>query len=491
MSTHQEGFGDRPVPVRPLDEAQARLLDMLRAAHGQPVSFAELRSRGIENPAVLCYELEIAGLPITHVERSQLGGTPVPVGVKLDEDPLAAPEPPARPPASARLLAIRGSIAAATAATIARSRSLALRARSYARDARDSIAAPPRRHPVPREPRRGPRARAIAGTPALERARSGAVAGVALAASALVGAREGARNVASGLRSARTEHATAWDEHTRRTRAGLLLAATALAIVIALAVGLGSGSSAHRSAASRSAGAPREGSSASAAGHSAAAAARRARVQRSANSAGGEGASSSHAQRPPSEGAGRASQLQGEGHQLLVEGRYEAAATDLRKAIAVSGGSPARCQEPSSEACLAYAYALYDLGRALQAQHNPGAAVPILNERLRIDNQRTTVRAQLNSARRQMRSSVPRTVVHPHKHATAHHEARSPSVTHSHTERSTSTQGLQATGETPQPPTTGANPTGEGGEANGSPPANRGATGGDGSEFPPGGGTRG
>jgi hypothetical protein len=41
--------------LRPLDEQQARLVERLRAARGEPVSFDELRSEGIENPALLCY----------------------------------------------------------------------------------------------------------------------------------------------------------------------------------------------------------------------------------------------------------------------------------------------------------------------------------------------------------------------------------------------------------------------------------------------------
>jgi len=72
---------------------------------------------------------------------------------------------------------------------------------------------------------------------------------------------------------------------------------------------------------------------------------------------------------------------------------------DLRTAIQASGGSLSRCAEPTSEACLTYAYALYDLGRALQLEGDPAAAIPILSERLRIDNQRETVRQELDVAR--------------------------------------------------------------------------------------------
>lgn len=64
-----------------------------------------------------------------------------------------------------------------------------------------------------------------------------------------------------------------------------------------------------------------------------------------------------------------------------------------------SGGSLSRCMEPTGEACLTYAYALYDLGRALQLDGDPAAATPILSERLRIDSQRETVQQELDLAR--------------------------------------------------------------------------------------------
>lgn len=84
---------------------------------------------------------------------------------------------------------------------------------------------------------------------------------------------------------------------------------------------------------------------------------------------------------------------------MLAQGRYAQAIAALRGAIEASGGSVARCAEPTSEACLTYAYALYDLGSALRLDGDPGAAIPILSARLRIDNQRATVQSQLELAR--------------------------------------------------------------------------------------------
>ena len=65
------------------------------------------------------------------------------------------------------------------------------------------------------------------------------------------------------------------------------------------------------------------------------------------------------------------------------------------------------CLEPADEACLTYAYALYDLGRALRLSGNPAAAVPLLERRLRIGNQRPTVQAELALARQEAGSAHP------------------------------------------------------------------------------------
>ena len=55
--------------------------------------------------------------------------------------------------------------------------------------------------------------------------------------------------------------------------------------------------------------------------------------------------------------------------------------------------------EPSSETCLTFAYALYDLGRALRLDGQASAAIPVLSRRLRIDNQRAVVERELELAR--------------------------------------------------------------------------------------------
>ena len=88
------------------------------------------------------------------------------------------------------------------------------------------------------------------------------------------------------------------------------------------------------------------------------------------------------------------------GHQLLMAGQYGSAIGDLRNAVSASGGSLTSCSQPTTEACLTYAYALYDLGRALALAGDPAAAVPVLRERLQIDNQREVVEQELDLARR-------------------------------------------------------------------------------------------
>ena len=67
-----------------MDKEQAKLIAHLRAAGGRPVSFEELRSLGIENPAVLCYELDLVGVPVTRVYHYPAPGHAVPVGVRIE-----------------------------------------------------------------------------------------------------------------------------------------------------------------------------------------------------------------------------------------------------------------------------------------------------------------------------------------------------------------------------------------------------------------------
>ncbi len=96
--------------------------------------------------------------------------------------------------------------------------------------------------------------------------------------------------------------------------------------------------------------------------------------------------------------AALAVQLEARGHELLEGGSYAEAVPVLTRAVAATGEQLDRCLQPVSETCLTYAYALYDLGRAMQLGGDPASAVPVLQRRLQIDNQRATVAAELERA---------------------------------------------------------------------------------------------
>ena len=71
------------------DEEQALVVERLRAANGAPVSFAELREMGVENPALLGYELAAVGLP---VERQRTNALTLAVSPdRVTRAPPAAP----------------------------------------------------------------------------------------------------------------------------------------------------------------------------------------------------------------------------------------------------------------------------------------------------------------------------------------------------------------------------------------------------------------
>jgi serine/threonine-protein kinase len=82
-----------------------------------------------------------------------------------------------------------------------------------------------------------------------------------------------------------------------------------------------------------------------------------------------------------------ADQLEAHGHQLMVDGAYSTAIPVLHQAVSSAA--------PGS---LTYAYALYDLGRSLRLAGEPGAAVPVLEQRLKIPNQSGVVRQELRLA---------------------------------------------------------------------------------------------
>jgi hypothetical protein len=96
------------------------------------------------------------------------------------------------------------------------------------------------------------------------------------------------------------------------------------------------------------------------------------------------------AQPQPASGDASPSSLNDQGFALMKQGRYGEAVAPLR--AAVSG------YQTAGEGGLPYAYALFNLAQALNRSGNPAEAVPLLRERLKFDNQRGTVQAELDSA---------------------------------------------------------------------------------------------
>ena len=89
----------------------------------------------------------------------------------------------------------------------------------------------------------------------------------------------------------------------------------------------------------------------------------------------------------PAEGA----RLNSQGYRLTQQGRYDEAVPVLRRAVEAF---------PPGTDDIRYAYALYNLGRALRLAGRPGEAIPVLERRLQIPNQTGAVQRELEAARR-------------------------------------------------------------------------------------------
>jgi serine/threonine protein kinase len=108
-----------------------------------------------------------------------------------------------------------------------------------------------------------------------------------------------------------------------------------------------------------------------------------------------QGQSAPPAQAPPPAAASASSEdpvaLNQRGFRLIGAGDYAAAVEPLRASVE-GFRSAGRTDE------LDYAYALYNYGVALNRSGNPEAAVDVLRERLKYNNQRGTVQKELNDA---------------------------------------------------------------------------------------------
>jgi eukaryotic-like serine/threonine-protein kinase len=86
----------------------------------------------------------------------------------------------------------------------------------------------------------------------------------------------------------------------------------------------------------------------------------------------------------------RGAELNNEGYSMMQGGDYAGAVPVLQEAVSLW---------PEDSQDINYAYALFNLGQALNRSGNPEAAIPYLEKRLNWSDQRDTVQAELNDAR--------------------------------------------------------------------------------------------
>jgi tetratricopeptide (TPR) repeat protein len=105
-----------------------------------------------------------------------------------------------------------------------------------------------------------------------------------------------------------------------------------------------------------------------------------------------ETAETSESEPPPSAGGSSESgaALNEQGYAMIQAGESEAAVPVLEEAVA---------SYPEGSEDLGYAYALFNLGSALRLSGRPEEAIPILEQRLQIPNQTSTVEQELEAAR--------------------------------------------------------------------------------------------
>jgi hypothetical protein len=298
-----QNWPDAPAttPLAPRDRQQAVVVEMLRRAAGAPVTYAELHDAGIEFPASVIAELELAGVAVERLQVVARGARPL-SGVRLDPE----------------------------------------------RDAHSAVAGgAPEELPVGGRLLRSRAGSRLTARVAPGRARARWLFGVA--AVAALGAVVAAFVLGQPQQRPPTQHRAATQHAAARPHP------------------------------SRSAHPPARGATGPRAPQ-----ARRPKPRR----------------RPPAQrpDVAQAVDLDLRGHGLLESGRYAAAIPVLRMTLVATGVRVAGCLHPASTACLTYAYALFDLGRALRLSGDPAAAVGLLRARLQIDNQRGVVELELARA---------------------------------------------------------------------------------------------
>jgi hypothetical protein len=383
-------------PAAGLEHQQQILLGALQHAQGAAVSYAELRNAGVEFPAAVVSELVLAGVPIERCAQVSADGARA-VGVRLLAPDPVSTETPAIDQAPAPPLNSAPSPSP-------------VRSRDPAPSAGSTNSAPAngqgRPQPVPAEPATDhgrPEARSVEPgwhTIRVYRPSLGRSLGLAVLRpiSALPNNR---RRVAREVR-------TVPRRSTLRLAAPLAFLVMLGVIAVVLIITLTGGTRPQRrpvvqvhrarATATRPASRPRFTTATPVTTTTATAAtAAAAPAAAAATTTTTTGVATRSAPTPVSPAL--ASQLESRGHSLLEEGQDAAAVPVLQTAVSATGESLGACVEPTTSTCLTYAYALYDLGRALRLSGDAAAAVPILERRLQIDNQRPTVEAELQLAR--------------------------------------------------------------------------------------------
>ena len=381
-----------------LDQQQALLVGVLRRAGGGPVSFGELRDAGIEYPASVVSELELAGLPLERCYDGPISERRL-LGVRLDLVPISPdggddeePRPPPGPALDGAREAVAGIDVTAAVAALAELMHQALawlldRARIVSRAARHAVGAM-----SPTFAALLDRVRPALGPLDARRARWSPGGGRGSQGRGHWS--PGGGRWSPGMARLRVRRAPRAPGPTGRRRwlaPAALVAATAVlaALVVGGLTGPGRGRGASTGEARRA--------------NSSAASAVRGPSQREPAP---RPRPSTRVPATPISPA-LAAQLEARGHELLGAGEVESAVPVLERALIATGESLDGCLEPVSETCLSYAYALYDLGRALRLDRQPGAAVLILERRLKIANQRATVQSELALARHEAGRQVP------------------------------------------------------------------------------------
>jgi hypothetical protein len=346
-----------------LEHQQEILVNALRRAQGAPVSYAELRDAGVEFPAAVVAELVLAGVPIERCSKSGSDGRRI-VGVRL-LGPVADPTPTAPAP--------------------------------------DPTPTAPAPVPKTTAPPPVPKTTAPAPHPTLTAPAPGRARGTTSAPSNWHAVRVYRASVGRGLGLAALTSIAALPEESRRATRGAraLLRRPGVRLAAPLAVLASLGLVAAVLLLTLTGGASHPRGSVAEMHHARVTAAKGTPRGPSPNTTTiTTTATQGTAQPPPTPvSPALATELELRGHSLLEDGRYADAVPLLQTAVRATGESLSACVEPASATCLTYAYALYDLGRALRLSGHPAAAVVILERRLQIDNQRPTVEAELQLAR--------------------------------------------------------------------------------------------